>query len=290
MHYSCDTGDASLDNPRNQDAISERELLVMSFGTSFNDSRRLTIGAVEQALEEAFPAYSVRRGFTSRMIIDHIKARDGVSIDSTDEALRRAADNGVRTLVIQPTHLMNGLEYHALAEQTEAYAGAFEQMVLGKPLLTSEEDFQKVIEAIIQDTADCGDGQTAVCLMGHGTEAQSNQVYDKLQKMLWESGYADYYVGTVEAEPSLEDVLEAVRKGSYRRIVLQPLMLVAGDHANNDMAGSGEGSWSRAFEEAGYKVECRIKGLGELKLIQDVFIEHARTAMDRLAEKKSRVH
>ena len=289
-YFGRDTGDASLDDPRNQDEIGENELLVVSFGTSFNDSRVADIKSIEDALQEAYPDWSVRRAFTAQIIINHVQARDGEYIDNMDQALERAVSNGVKNLVIQPTHLMNGLEYHALAEQTEAYAGAFEQMVLGEPLLTSEEDFQKVIEAIIQDTADCGDGQTAVCLMGHGTEAQSNQVYDKLQKMLWESGYADYYVGTVEAEPSLEDVLEAVRKGSYRRIVLQPLMLVAGDHANNDMAGSGEGSWSRAFEEAGYKVECRIKGLGELKLIQDVFIEHARTAMDRLAEKKSRVH
>ncbi len=273
------TGDASLDNARNQDAIGEKELLVVSFGTSFNDSRRLTIGAIEAAMENAFSGYSVRRGFTSQMVIDHIKQRDGIVIDNVTEALKRAVDNGVRTLVIQPTHLMNGLEYNELARAASACSGAFERTAVGAPLLTTDADFRAVIEAITRDTAAYDDGKTAVCLMGHGTEAKSNQVYARLQNMLSESGYAHYYVGTVEAEPTLEDVLGAVQKGDYARILLQPLMIVAGDHANNDMAGDGEESWKRTFENAGYAVECRLRGLGELEAIQNLFAEHARAAM-----------
>ena len=272
------TGDASLDNARNQNAIGPKELLVVSFGTSFNDSRRLTIGAVEDAIEKAFPGYSIRRGFTSQMVIDHIKQRDGIAIDNVAEALNRAADNGVRTLVIQPTHLMNGLEYNELAEEASACSGAFERTAVGAPLLTTDADFRAVAEAIIRDTAAYDDGRTAICFMGHGTEAKSNQVYGRLQNLLSENGYPHYYVGTVEAEPSLEDVLEAVRKGNYARVLLQPLMIVAGDHANNDMAG-GEGSWKQAFEKAGYAVECRLRGLGELEAIRNLFVKHAREAM-----------
>lgn len=278
------TGDASNENVRNQDEIGEKELLVISFGTSFNDNRQATIGAIESALEAAFPEYSVRRGFTSNIIIDHVDTRDGVKIDDVDDALGRAADNGVKTLVIQPTHLMNGLEYNDLVGQVAEYADAFEQVVMGEPLLTSDADYEAVIKAITEDTADADDGETAIVFMGHGTEAESNQIYSNMQTKLAEAGYTNYYVGTVEAEPSLEDVIAAVGEGEYTKVVLQPLMIVAGDHANNDMAGDEEDSWKTAFEEAGYEVTCNLKGLGELEAIQQVFIEHAQAAIDALAE------
>ena len=278
------TGDASLDDTRNGDGIGESELLVVSFGTSYNDNRRLTIGAIEAAMEEAFPDYSVRRGFTSQIIIDHVKDRDGVSIDNVTEALDRAADNGVKTLVIQPTHLMNGLEYTDLVNEAAEYSDAFEQVVIGEPLLTSDEDFQAVIQAITEDTAQYDDGETAICFMGHGTEAESNQVYGKMQEMLTAASYENYFVGTVEAAPGLEDVLAAVEAGEYKKVVLQPLMVVAGDHANNDMAGDEEDSWKTAFEEAGYEVTCVVKGLGELEAIQQLFVQHAQAAVDSLAK------
>lgn len=276
------TGDASLDNARNQNAIGPKELLVVSFGTSFNDSRRLTIGAVEDAMEKAFPGYSIRRGFTSQMVIDHIKQRDGIAIDNVTEALNRAADNGVRTLVIQPTHLMNGLEYHDLVAEASGHVELFEQVVIGDPLLTSERDFQLVMEAVTEASAVYDDPDTAICLMGHGTESAANQVYERLENMLRRAGRSNYYVGTVEANPGLEDVLTAVRRGVYRRVILMPLMVVAGDHVNNDMAGDGEDSWKTAFEEAGYEVTCLMQGLGELEKIRRLFVDHARAAMDRL--------
>lgn len=279
-----ETGDASLDNPRNQDEIGEQELLVVSFGTSYNDSRRLTIGAIENAVEQAFPDYSVRRGFTSQIIIDHVKSRDGVAIDNVGEALDRAVENGVKTLVVQPTHLMNGLEYNDLVNELAEYADSFEKIEVGEPLLTSDEDFNAVIQAITEATADYDDGETAICFMGHGTEADSNQVYAKMQEMLAAAGYTNYFVGTVEAEPSLEDVLAAVQAGEYKKVVLEPLMIVAGDHANNDMAGDEEGSWKTAFEDAGYEVTCVVRGLGELEPIQQLFVEHAQAAVDKLAE------
>ena len=277
-----ETGDASLDNPRNQDEIGESELLVVSFGTSYNDNRRLTIGAIEAAMEKAFPEYSVRRGFTSQIIIDHVKDRDGEIIDNVGEALDRAVANGVKNLVIQPTHLMNGLEYSDLVNEVAQYSDAFEAVSIGEPLLTSDEDFQTVADAIVEATASYDDGKTAICFMGHGTEADSNAVYAKMQQLLTDGGHENYFVGTVEATPSLEDVLALVQAGSYERVVLQPLMIVAGDHANNDMAGNEEGSWKTTFEAAGYQVECLVNGLGELEAVQNLLVAHAQAAIDAL--------
>ena len=276
------TGDASLDDPLNQDEIGESELLVVSFGTSFNDSRRLTIGAIEGALTDAFPDYSVRRGFTSQIIIDHVKDRDNVTIDNVTEALDRAVDNGVKTLVVQPTHLMNGFEYNDLVDEISQYADAFDQIVIGEPLLTSEEDFEAVAKAITEATKEYDDGKTAICFMGHGTEADSNGVYAHMQEVLTNLGYDNYFIGTVEAEPSLEDLIKAVGEGEYERVVLEPLMVVAGDHANNDMAGDDEDSWKSVFEAEGYEVVCVLKGLGEFPEIQKLYVQHAQDAIDSI--------
>lgn len=277
-----DTGDASLDDPRNGDGIGANELMVVSFGTSYNDNRRLTIGAIEGAMEDAFPDWSVRRGFTSQIIIDHVLRRDGVSIDNVGQALDRAVNNGVKTLVIQPTHLMNGFEYNDLVDEVAGYADAFDAIAVGEPLLTSDEDFSAVAEAIVAATEEYDDGQTAIVFMGHGTEAASNGVYAKMQQVLTDAGNANYFIGTVEAEPSLEDMLAAVKAGGYTRVVLEPLMIVAGDHANNDMAGDEEGSWKTAFESAGYEVVCLVRGLGEMAPIQELFVQHAQAAVDSL--------
>jgi len=272
------TGDAALDNPRNQDGIGETELLVISFGTSFNDSRRLTIGAIEQAMEDAFPDCSVRRGFTAQIVIDHIQRRDGEVIDNVTQALDRAVNNGVKHLIVQPTHLMDGLEYHDVVDEVSQYADAFESIRIGAPLLTSDEDFQTVAQAMKDAAAEYDDGRTAICFMGHGTEAESNGVYAKMQQVMADAGYANYFVGTVEAAPSLDDVLELVKAGGYERVVLQPMMIVAGDHANNDMAGDGEDSWKSVFEAEGYEVECVLKGLGEYEAIQQLLVDHVKDA------------
>lgn len=278
------TGDASLDNPRNQDGIGENELLVLSFGTSFNDSRRLTIGAIENDLEAAFPDYSVRRGFTANIVIDHVNRRDGEKIDDIGESLDRAVANGVKRLVVQPTHLMNGLEYDELTGKVAEYSDAFEKIVIGDPLLTSDEDFQTVADAIVDWTKDYDDGETAIVFMGHGTEAASNAVYQKMQDLLTSGGHANYFVGTVEAAPSLDDVVAAVKAGSYKKVVLEPLMVVAGDHANNDMAGDEDDSWKSAFEKEGYEVTCLLRGLGENETIRQLYVAHAQAAVDEMAK------
>ena len=276
-----DTGDASMDNPRNQDEIGENELLVVSFGTSYNDSRVATIGAIENTLEEEFPDWSVRRAFTSQIIIDHVMKRDGEEIDNVEEALERAVDNGVKNLVVQPTHLMDGLEYTDLVDAIGQYSDAFDSIAIGEPLLTSDKDFEVVAKAITDATKDYDDGETAICFMGHGTEADSNEIYAKMQS-IFDENYPNYFIGTVEATPSLDDVIAAVGEGDYKRVVLEPLMVVAGDHANNDMAGDEEGSWKTTFEAAGYDVECILKGLGENKDVRSLYVKHAKKAIKEI--------
>ena len=277
-----DTGDASLDDPLNADEIGEKELLVVSFGTSFNDSRRMTIGGIERALQKAFPDWSVRRAFTSQIIIDHVKNRDGEVIDNVAEALDRALENGVKTLVVQPTHLMHGFEYTDLVNELAEYADAFESITVGEPLVNSENDFALTAAVLADLTAAYDDGKTAIVYMGHGTEAASNEIYAKMQQVMSAAGYENYFIGTVEAEPSVDDVLAMVQAGDYERVVLRPMMIVAGDHANNDMAGDEEDSWKSVFEAAGYDVECVLQGLGQSRVIQQMFVQHAADAAAKI--------
>ena len=272
---------ASTDNPRNQDGIGENELLIISVGTSAPEIRRLTIGAIEATMEKAFPEYAVRRGFTNQTIIGRIKHREGISIDNAGEALARAAANGVRNLVIQPTHMMDGVEYRKVVTEAAKYQNSFSSLSIGAPLLTSDVDFRSVADALVSSTAAYNDGETAICFMGHGTEAASNEVYARMQKLLWDSGWAHYFIGTMEAAPTGEDVLAMVKSGNYSRVLLRPMMIVAGGHVNHHMAGEEAGSWKQIFQNAGYEVVCQVCGLGELEAIQNLLINHARAAMGK---------
>lgn len=268
-----------MENTRNQNEIGRNEILVISFGTSYNQNRAETIGAIEDAIEQAFPDWSVRRAFTSKMILKRVAARDGIQIDHVKEALERAVSNGVRNLVVQPTHLMDGIEYEKILCELKEYQDKFEKVSIGTPLLTSKEDYQEVIRVLTDKTKEYNQEDTAICFMGHGTEAAANKVYNRIQEMFGEAGWSNYYIGTVEASPTLEDVIEAVKKGSYQKVVLQPLMVVAGDHANNDMAGNEEDSWKSCFEAAGYDVTCCLYGLGGLEGIQNIYIRHIKDAI-----------
>ena len=279
-----ETGDASLDLVRNEDEIGEKELLVVSFGTSFNDSRRLTIGGIEQAIDDAVEDYSVRRAFTAQIIIDHVERRDGIHIDNVEEALDRAVANGVKILVVQPTHLMHGFEYDDVVAALGGYADAFDQIVVAEPLLTSDEDFDRVGDIMIDLTKDFDDGKTAIVYMGHGTEHEYNKIYAQMQDVLTAKGAENYYIGTVEAEPSVDDVLEAIADKGYTRVVLRDMMVVCGDHANNDMAGDEEDSWKSIFTAAGYEVECVMEGLGQVPEIQAIYVEHALAAIAQVEE------
>jgi len=303
-YFGRDTGDASKDDPRNGDEIGENEILVVSFGTSFNDSRAADIKGIEDALQEAYPDWSVRRAFTAQIIINHVQARDGECIDNVEQALDRAVDNGVKNLVIQPTHLMHGAEYDELMDAVEEYEDKFESVKVAEPLLGEVGDDAAVVnddkkavaeiltaEAVEKagyDSLDAAkeDG-VAFVFMGHGTSHTAKVSYSQMQTQMNDLGYENVFIGTVEGEPeetACENVIDAVSEAGYTKVILRPLMVVAGDHANNDMAGNEEGSWKTTFEEAGYEVTCLVRGLGELEPIQQLFVEHAKAAVDSLAK------
>lgn len=296
-YFGRDTGDASLDDPRNQDEIGENELLVVSFGTSFNDSRVADIKSIEDALQEAYPDWSVRRAFTAQIIINHVQARDGEYIDNMDQALERAVSNGVKNLVIQPTHLMHGAEYDELMEAVETYQDQFESVAIAEPLLGEvgsdasviNEDKAAVAEAVTaaavtgagyESAAAAAEDGTAFVFLGHGTSHTANVSYSQMQTQMAELGYDNVFIGTVEGEPEgtdCESIISAAAEAGYTKVVLRPLMVVAGDHANNDMAGEDADSWMSMFTASGNfeSVKAQVEGLGRIEAIQDLYVAHA---------------
>ena len=302
-YFGLDTGDASKDDPRNQDEIGEKELLVVSFGTSFNDSRVADIKSVEDALQEANPDWSVRRAFTAQIIINHIQARDGEKIDNMEQALERAVANGVKQLVVQPTHLMHGAEYDEMCAAIDKVRDQFDSVEIAEPLLGEvgddatviNADKEAVAKAVVaaaleesgyETTAAAKDAGVAYVLMGHGTAHVAKVTYSQMATQMAELGYENVFVGTVEGEPeetSCEAVIEAVKNAGYTTVVLRPLMVVAGDHANNDMAGADDDSWKTMFEAAGFTVNCQISGLGRIADVQALYVAHAKAAIDAIA-------
>ena len=303
-YFGRDTGDASKDDPRNEDNIGDNELLVVSFGTSFNDSRAKDIKGVEDALQVAYPDWSVRRAFTAQIIINHVQARDGEKIDNMQQAMDRAVANGVKNLVVQPTHLMHGAEYDEMMEMIDDYRDKFESVAVAEPLLGEvgadatviNEDKEAVAKAVTAEAvatagydsveAAAKDG-TAFVFMGHGTSHTAKISYSQMQTAMQTLGYDNVFIGTVEGEPestSCENVIEAVKAAGYTKVVLRPLMVVAGDHANNDMAGADEDSWLSQFEASGAfdSVDCQIAGLGGVADVQQLYVAHTKAAIDSL--------
>ena len=303
-YFGLDTGDASKDDPRNQDEIGEKELLVVSFGTSFNDSRVADIKSVEDALQEANPDWSVRRAFTAQIIINHIQARDGEKIDNMTQALDRAVANGVKNLVVQPTHLMHGAEYDEMCATIDEYRDRFESVSIAEPLLGEvgsdatviNADKEVVAKAITAAAVEASgfdsleaakEAGAAFVFMGHGTSHTAKVSYSQMQTTMQTLGYDNVFIGTVEGEPedtACDAVIEKVKEAGYTKVILRPLMVVAGDHANNDMAGADDDSWLSQFQASGdfASVECQIAGLGEIEDIQQRYIEHTKAAIDSL--------
>ena len=308
-YFGLDTGDASADDPRNADEIGENELLVVSFGTSYNDSRAEDIRGIEDALQEAYPDWAVRRAFTAQIIINHVQARDGEVIDNMQQALDRAVENGVKNLVVQPTHLMHGAEYDEMTEALEEYQDKFESVAIAEPMLGDVGDDATVVNAdkeavakAVTDAAvaDAGfdsmeaaaeDG-TAFVFLGHGTSHTAKVSYSQMQTQMEELGFANAFIGTVEGEPedtACEAVVEKVKEAGYKNVILRPLMVVAGDHANNDMAGSEEDSWKSMMEASGAfeSVDTQIAGLGRIDAVKDLYVEHTKAAIDSLGSEEN---
>ena len=302
-YFGLDTGDASKDDPRNQDEIGEKELLVVSFGTSFNDSRVADIKSIEDALQAANPDWSVRRAFTAQIIINHIQARDGEKIDNMEQALERAVANGVKQLVVQPTHLMHGAEYDEMCAAIDKVRDKFESVEIAEPMLGEvgsdatiiNADKEAVAKAVVaaalsesgyESTAAAKEAGVAYVLMGHGTAHVAKVTYSQMATQMDKLGYENVFIGTVEGEPentSCEAVIAAVKEAGYTTVVLRPLMVVAGDHANNDMAGADEDSWKTMFEAAGLTVNCQISGLGRIADVQALYVAHTKAAIDAIA-------
>lgn len=302
-YFGKDTGDASADDSRNQDGIGENELLAVSFGTSYNDSRVEDIKGIEDALQEAYPDWSVRRAFTSQIIINHIQARDGECIDNMDQALERAVKNNVKNLIVQPTHLMHGAEYDELVKAVERYQDKFESVKVAEPLLgevgsdasainSDKEAVAKAVTAQAVETAGydsldaAKEDGTAFVFMGHGTSHTAKVSYSQMQTQMQVLGYDNVFIGTVEGEPeetSCEAIIEAVKNAGYKKVILRPLMVVAGDHANNDMAGEDEDSWKSLFENSGFfeQVDVQIAGLGGIEAIQQIYVDHTAAVIDK---------
>lgn len=305
-YFGLDTGDASKDDALNQDEIGENELLVVSFGTSYNDSRVEDIKGIEDALKEAYPDWSVRRAFTAQIIINHVQARDGEVIDNMEQALDRAVENGVKNLVVQPTHLMHGAEYDEMAEMLETYQDKFESVAIAEPMLGEvgqdatviNEDKEAVAKAVADAAiADAGyesmdaaaQEGAAFVFLGHGTSHTAKVSYSQMQTQMEELGYKNAFIGTVEGEPedtACEAIIEKVKEAGYKKVILRPLMVVAGDHANNDMAGAEEDSWKSMLEASGNfdSVEAQIAGLGRIDAVKQLYVEHTKAAMDSLAK------
>lgn len=271
----CSTSSKSTSGGSSTTDSAKPVLLVVSFGTSYNDNRDLSIGGIEKALQAAYPNYEVRRAFTSQIIIDKLKERDKLNIDNVKQAMDRLVADGVKEVIIQPTHVMNGFEYDDIVAEVTPYKDKFETFKIGKNLLSSDADYDTVVSVITDETKSYAADDTAIVFMGHGTEAPSNATYAKLQERINDKGIKNFFIGTVEAEPTLEEVMELVQAAGVKKVVLEPLMIVAGDHANNDMAGDEEGSWKTEFEKEGFEVESVIKGLGQMKGIQDLIVKHA---------------
>ena len=302
-YFGLDTGDASKDDPRNQDEIGEKELLVVSFGTSYNDSRVADIKSIEDALQAANPDWSVRRAFTAQIIINHIQARDGEKIDNMEQALERAVSNGVKQLVVQPTHLMHGAEYDEMCAAIDKVRDKFESVEIAEPMLGEvgsdaaviNADKEAVAKAVVaaalsesgyESTAAAKEDGVAYVLMGHGTAHVAKVTYSQMATQMDKLGYENVFIGTVEGEPedtSCEAVIAAVKEAGYTTVVLRPLMVVAGDHANNDMAGADEDSWKTMFEAAGLTVNCQISGLGRIADVQALYVAHTKAAIDAIA-------
>ena len=303
-YFGRDTGDASKDDPRNQDEIGENELLVVSFGTSFNDSRAEDVKGIEDALAAAYPDWSVRRAFTAQIIINHVQARDSEAIDNMQQALDRAVANGVKNLVVQPTHLMHGAEYDEMTEAIDGYKDKFESVAIAEPMLgevgddaTVINDDKKAVAQAITDEAckvagfddmkAAADAGTAFVFMGHGTSHTANVTYDQMQTQMNDLGFTNAFIGTVEGEPedtACDKVIEKVKEAGFKNVILRPLMVVAGDHANNDMAGDDEDSWKSQFVASGDfdNVDCQIEGLGRIAAVEDLYVAHTKAAIDSL--------
>jgi len=254
-----------------------KAVLVVSFGTSFADTRAKTLDAIEEHIRSEFPNHEIRRAYTSKTIMKKLRERDGICIDNPEAALQRLKEEGFAEVTVQPTHMINGIEYSEVVATCREFREHFESLKIGMPLLSSTDDFINVIRMVSNVLPECKAGE-GILLMGHGTPHHANSVYPALDYMFKQQGHPHIYVATVDGYPDLDVALQLMEHQKYRKVTLVPFMIVAGDHARNDMAGDDEDSWKNQLETRGYAVDVIMAGLGELEPIQQMFADHARSA------------
>jgi len=260
-----------------KDNTCKKAILAVSFGTSVNETREKTIDVIENSFRKAYPDYAVYRAWTSKMIIQKLLKRDGVKIPTVTEAMAQMVIDGVKEVIVQPTHIINGIENDLMKEDALAYQSQMDSIRFGCPLLTSSQDNVDAINALISDY-DIPNDEVLV-FMGHGTTHYANSVYAALDYTFKDLGHQNMFLGTVEAYPSMSSLMRQIRAFKPKKIHLAPFMIVAGDHAANDMAGDDPDSWRSQFEAAGYTVECHMKGLGEYEGIRQMLLAHIEEAM-----------
>ncbi|MCD7954403.1 MAG: sirohydrochlorin cobaltochelatase [Lachnospiraceae bacterium] len=258
---------------------SKKAILVVSFGTSYEETRKKTIDRIEECVRERFPAWKVYRAWTSGMIRQKIEKRDGIKIPDVKRALIQMAADGMTEVVVQPTHVLNGIENDQMQETVKACRHLFSKVETGKPLLTTREDNRRMIQIVVREMEPKPD--EALVLMGHGTEHYANSIYAALDYQFKDMGYPNIFMGTVEAYPALDSLIRQVKEKGLEKVILAPFMIVAGDHAENDLAGADEDSWKSRFEKAGFEVTCVLRGLGEYPGVRELFLDHVLEAMKR---------
>lgn len=261
--------------------MSKQGILVVSFGTSHMDTLNKTIKKIEEDIQNTYPNDKVFRAFTSKMIIKILRDRDNYQVNTVKEALLQMREEGIEHILVQPTHIINGIENDNMIRHIMKEKELFKSIYIGAPLLHDTKDYMNIIDGLMEEIKE-DSTQTALVFMGHGTTHYSNTSYSALEYMLHDLGYEDVYVGTVEAYPAVETIVKKLKKKAYKKVLLTPFMIVAGDHAKNDMAGEDEDSWANILKNEGYEVECLLKGLGEYKMVRDIFIKHIREAKSLL--------
>lgn len=248
-----------------------KAILVVSFGTSYEETRKQTIEAIEQDIAQRFG--TIYRGWTSKKIMAKILKRDGIKINTVKEALTLMKADGVTDVIIQPTHIMNGIENDMMKADALTFSNDFKSIAFGNPLLTTSKDMEATIQSMVKEFSDV-EKDRAIVLMGHGTEHYANMAYAALDYGFKAHGFDHFFVGTVEGYPELDTVQKLLQKAGYKKVMLAPFMIVAGDHANNDLVGDDEDSWLSVLKADGYDVTYRLTGLGAYQSIRDIFLSH----------------
>ncbi|WP_405721419.1 sirohydrochlorin cobaltochelatase [Anaerovibrio slackiae] len=275
------------ENPDLQGLADKDAIVVMTFGTTFAENRAKTIDATIEGIKAAHPGVKVVTAYTSHIIIDRVAANEGIKYPTPEEALAQLKAEGYTRVALTTLDIIPGMEYNYKLGVFNSYKQDFKKMTIGTPLMywqgqeEQADDVTEVLEAFATQFPKTKKGE-GIVMMAHGTPNIANAYYAVIQEKLQEMGYDNVFIETVEGWPSLETIIPKLKAKKIKKVTIMPFMMVAGDHANNDMAGSEEDSHKSILEKEGIKVEAYIHGLGENEAVRNVFVERANAAWDAL--------